>query len=480
MSRFLQRGDEVTPKEVLALCREKDVKAVDLRFMDFPGLWQHTTIPVRHLTEDVFEDGLGFDGSSIRGWQAINESDMLIVPQPETAFLDPFTQLATLVMICNIQDPITREDYSRDPRNVARKSVNYLKSTGIADTAYFGPEAEFFIFDDVRFDQRPQHGYYYLDSIEAEWNRGRDEKPNLGNKIRHKEGYFPVPPADQTMDIRNEMMQTMIDCGMDVECQHHEVSTAGQAEIDLRFSDMITMADQLLMYKYIIKNVARKWGKTVTFMPKPLFSDNGSGMHTHISLWKDGDPLFAGSGYAGLSEMALNAIGGLLKHAPAVLAFTNPTTNSYKRLVPGYEAPVNLAYSQRNRSAACRIPMYSPSPKAKRVEFRCPDPSCNPYLAFAALLMAAIDGIQNKIDPGAPLDKDIYDLPPEEAAQVPTTPGSLGEALDALEKDHEFLLRGDVFTSDVIDTWIKYKRKFEVDPLRLRPHPWEFCMYYDI
>jgi glutamine synthetase len=448
--------------------------------MDFPGLWQHTTIPVRHLTEDVFEDGLGFDGSSIRGWQAINESDMLIVPQPETAFLDPFTQLATLVMICNIQDPITREDYSRDPRNVARKSVNYLKSTGIADTAYFGPEAEFFIFDDVRFDQRPQHGYYYLDSIEAEWNRGRDEKPNLGNKIRHKEGYFPVPPADQTMDIRNEMMQTMIDCGMDVECQHHEVSTAGQAEIDLRFSDMITMADQLLMYKYIIKNVARKWGKTVTFMPKPLFSDNGSGMHTHISLWKDGDPLFAGSGYAGLSEMALNAIGGLLKHAPAVLAFTNPTTNSYKRLVPGYEAPVNLAYSQRNRSAACRIPMYSPSPKAKRVEFRCPDPSCNPYLAFAALLMAAIDGIQNKIDPGAPLDKDIYDLPPEEAAQVPTTPGSLGEALDALEKDHEFLLRGDVFTSDVIDTWIKYKRKFEVDPLRLRPHPWEFCMYYDI
>ena len=462
------------------MCREKDVKAVDLRFMDFPGLWQHTTIPVGHLSEDTFEDGLGFDGSSIRGWQAINESDMLIVPQPETAFIDPFTQLTTLVIVCNIQDPITREDYSRDPRNVARKAVNYLKSTAIADTAYFGPEAEFFIFDDVRFDQRPNHGFYYLDSIEAEWNRGRDEGPNLGNKIRHKEGYFPVPPADQMMDIRNEMMQTMIDCGMDVECQHHEVGTAGQAEIDLRYNEMVLMADQMLMYKYIIKNVARKHNKTVTFMPKPLFGDNGSGMHTHLSLWKDGDPLFAGSGYAGLSEMALNAIGGILKHAPAVLAFTNPTTNSYKRLVPGFEAPVNLAYSQRNRSAACRIPMYSPSPKSKRVEFRCPDPSCNPYLAFAALLMAAIDGIQNKTDPGAPLDKDIYDLPPEEAAEVPKTPASLDAALMALEADHEFLLRGDVFTADVIDTWISYKRENEVNPLRLRPHPWEFCMYYDI
>ncbi|MCO6458696.1 MAG: type I glutamate--ammonia ligase [Pirellulaceae bacterium] len=470
----------MTPKEVLALCREKAVKAVDLRFMDFPGLWQHTTIPVKHLTEDVFEDGLGFDGSSIRGWQAINESDMLIVPQPDTAFLDPFTELPTLVMICNIQDPITREDYSRDPRNVARKAVNYLRSTGIADTAFFGPEAEFFIFDDVRFDQRAQYGFYYLDSIEGEWNRGRDERPNLGNKIRHKEGYFPVPPADQMMDIRNEMMQTMIDCGMDVECQHHEVSTAGQAEIDLRFNEMVKMADMMLMYKYIIKNVARKRGKTVTFMPKPLFSDNGSGMHTHVSLWKDGEPLFAGSGYAGMSEMALNAIGGLLKHAPSILAFSNPTTNSYKRLVPGFEAPVNLAYSQRNRSASCRIPMYSPSPKSKRVEFRCPDPSCNPYLAFAAILMGVIDGIQNKIDPGAPLDKDIYDLPPEEAAVVPKTPGSLDEALSALEKNHEFLLRGDVFTADVIETWIEYKRKNEVDPMRLRPHPWEFCMYYDI
>ncbi len=477
---WFTKGDTVTPKEVLALCREKDVKAIDLRFMDFPGLWQHTTIPVGCLDEDVFEDGLGFDGSSIRGWQEINESDMLIVPQPETAFMDPFTALPTLNIICNIQDPITREDYSRDPRNVARKSVNYLNSSGIADTAYFGPEAEFFIFDDVRFDQRAHEGYYHVDSIEAEWNRGRKENPNLSNKIRHKEGYFPVPPTDQMMDLRNEMMQTMIECGLDVECQHHEVGTAGQSEIDLKFQEMVKMADQLLMYKYIIKNTAFKYGKTVTFMPKPVFNDNGSGMHTHLSLWKDGEPLFAGSGYAGLSEMAMHAIGGILKHAPSLLAFTNPTTNSYKRLVPGYEAPVNLAYSQRNRSAACRIPMYSPSPKAKRIEFRCPDPSCNPYLAFSALLMAAIDGIQNKIDPGPALDKDIYDLPPEEAASVPKTPALLEEALDALEQDHDFLLRGDVFTQDVVDTWISYKRTEEVDAIRLRPHPYEFCMYYDI
>ncbi len=470
----------MTPKEVLAYCREKDVKAVDLRFMDFPGLWQHTTIPVTKLNEDVFENGLGFDGSSIRGWQRINESDMLIVPQSDTAFLDPFTQIPTLVLICNIQDPITREDYSRDPRNVARKALNYLQTTGIADKAYFGPEAEFFIFDDIRYDQRSNHGFFYIDSNEAEWNRGRVESPNLGYKIRHKEGYFPCPPMDQLMDIRNEMMQTMIECGLDVECQHHEVATAGQSEIDLRFQEMVKMADQLLMYKYIIKNVARRHNKTVTFMPKPLYGDNGSGMHCHISLWKGDKPLFAGSGYAGLSEMALYAIGGLLKHAPALLAFTNPTTNSYKRLVPGYEAPVNLAYSQRNRSAACRIPMYSPSPKSKRIEFRCPDPACNPYLAFAAMLLAVIDGIQNKIHPGEPLDKDIYDLPAEELAKVPKTPGSLDAALDALQADHEFLLRGDVFTPDVIDTWLWYKREHEVDALRLRPHPYEFCLYYDI
>ena len=482
---MMGKGDKLTPKEVLALCREKDVKAVDLRFMDFPGLWQHFTIPVSKLTEDIFEDGLGFDGSSIRGWQAINESDMLVVPQSDTAFLDPFTALPTIAMICNIQDPITREDYSRDPRNVARKAVNYLKSTGIADTAFFGPEAEFFIFDDVRFDQNAHEGYYHIDSIEGEWNRGKNtraagEGPNLGYKLRYKEGYFPVPPADQLMDIRNEMMQTMIDCGLDVEAQHHEVATAGQSEIDLRFNELVRMADSLLLYKYIIKNVAKRHNKTVTFMPKPLFGDNGSGMHCHLSLWKEGEPLFAGGGYAGLSDMALHAIGGLLKHAPAILAFSNPTTNSYKRLVPGYEAPVNLAYSQRNRSAACRIPMYSPSPKAKRVEFRCPDPSCNPYLAFSAILMAAIDGIQNKINPGDPLDKDIYDLPPEELAAVPKTPGSLDDALLALRKDHDFLLRGDVFTPDVIDTWIWYKHTHEADAVRLRPHPYEFCLYFDI
>lgn len=470
----------MTPQEVLALCREKDVKAIDYRFMDFPGIWQHFTTPVSSLDAGVFEDGLGFDGSSIRGWQAINESDMLVVPDPETAFLDPFTELPTLAMICDIQDPITREDYTRDPRNVARKSVNYLKSSGIADTAYLGPEAEFFIFDDVRFDQNAHEGFYHVDSIEGEWNRGREEGPNLGNKLRHKEGYFPVPPADQTMDIRNEMMQTLIECGLDVECQHHEVGTAGQAEIDLRFQELVKMGDAMLMYKYIIKNVARKRGKTVTFMPKPVFNDNGSGMHTHLSLWKNGEPLFAGNSYAGLSDMALHAIGGILKHAPSLLAFTNPTTNSYKRLVPGYEAPVNLAYSQRNRSACCRIPMYSPNPKAKRVEFRCPDPSCNPYLAFSALLMAAVDGIQNKINPGDPLDQDIYEMSPEEAAEVPKTPASLDESLTALQRDHAFLLRGDVFTQDVVDKWISYKRENEVDALRLRPHPYEFCLYYDI
>ena len=468
------------PQEVLALCREKDVKAIDLRFIDFPGLMQHFTIPVNKLTEDVFEEGLGFDGSSIRGWQAINESDMLVVPQPATAFIDPFCDLPTLAMICNIQDPITREDYSRDPRNVARKATAYLKSTGIADTCYIGPEAEFFIFDDVRFDQNQHEGYYHLDSIEGEWNRGRKEEPNLGYKLRYKEGYFPVPPADQLMNLRNEMMQTLTDCGLDVEAQHHEVGTAGQSEIDLRFNELVKMADSMMLYKYVIKNVAKRNNKTVTFMPKPLFGDNGSGMHTHISLWKNNEPLYAGSGYAGLSDLAMYGIGGLLKHAPAILAFSNPTTNSYKRLVPGYEAPVNLAYSQRNRSASVRIPMYSASPKAKRTEFRCPDPSCNPYLCFSAMLMAVIDGIQNKINPGDPLDKDIYDLPPEELAKVPKTPGSLDEALRALEKDHEFLLRGEVFTKDVIETWIQYKLEKEFDAVRLRPHPYEFCLYFDI
>ncbi|MDA0658951.1 MAG: type I glutamate--ammonia ligase [Planctomycetota bacterium] len=470
----------MTPREVLAFCREKDVKAVDIRFTDFPGAWKHFTIPVGKLEEITFEDGLGFDGSSVRGWQSINESDMVVVPQPDTAFLDPFADLPTLAMIGNVQDPITREDYSRDPRNIARKSVNYLLSTGIADTACFGPEAEFFIFDEARFDQRTNEGFYHLDSIEAEWNRGRQENPNLGYKLRQKEGYFPVPPSDQMQNLRNEMMQCMINCGLDVECHHHEVATAGQCEIDLQFGQLVDMADKLMIYKYVAKNVAHRHGKTVTFMPKPLFGDNGSGMHIHISLWKAGEPLFAGSGYAGLSDMALHAIGGILRHAPALLAITNPTTNSYKRLVPGYEAPVHLAYSQRNRSAACRIPMYSPSPKSKRIEFRCPDPSSNPYLAFSAILLAVIDGIQNKLSPGEPLDKDNYDLPPEVTSTVPKTPATLDESLRSLEDDHEFLLRGDVFTSDVIETWISYKREHEVDALRLRPHPFEFCLYYDV
>ncbi len=470
----------MTPNEVLAFCREKDVKAVDLRFMDFPGTWQHTTIPVQMLTIETFETGIGFDGSSIRGWQSIDESDMLLVPQPDSMFLDPFNTLPTLNIVCDISDPTTGEDYSRDPRNVARKAINYLKSTGVADTAYFGPEAEFFILDDVRFDQREHEGYYHLDSVEGQWNRGRVEGPNLGHKVRFKEGYFPTPPTDHLMEVRNDMMQTMIECGLEVECQHHEVGTAGQAEIDLKYTDMVRMADQMMMYKYIVKNVAKRHGKTVTFMPKPIYGDNGSGMHTHVSLWKDDRPLFAGDGYAGLSDIGLHAIGGILRHAPSLLAFTNPTTNSYKRLVPGYEAPVNLAYSQRNRSAACRIPMYSQSPKAKRVEFPCPDPSCNPYLAFSAMLMAVIDGVQNKISPGDPLDKDIYDLPPEEASAIAKTPESLDHALVALERDHEYLLRGGVFTQDVVDTWIGYKREREVEPMRLRPHPYEFCLYYDI
>ena len=470
----------MTPKEVLALCREKNVKAVDLRFMDFPGIWQHFTIPVDKLDEDVFEEGLGFDGSSIRGWQAINESDMLVIPQPETAALDPFTTLPTLSMICNIQDPITREDYSRDPRNVARKAVNYLKSTGIGDTAYMGPELEFFIFDDVRYDQNTQSSYFFIDSVEGQWNRGREEHPNLGNKLRYKEGYFPVPPADQMMDIRNEMMQTLVDAASASRPSTTKWPPPARREIDMKFDNLVAMADKVMMYKYVLKNVAKKYNKTVTFMPKPLFGDNGSGMHTHASIWKGGEPLFAGNGYAGLSQMALYAAGGLIKHAPAILGFACPTTNSYKRLVPGFEAPVNLAYSQRNRSAAIRIPMYSQSPKAKRLEFRCPDPSCNPYLSFSAILMAMIDGIQNKIDPGEPLDKDIYDLEPEELAKVPKAPGSLEESLAALAKDHDFLLRGDVFTTDVIETWIKYKTENEVQAMQLRPHPYEFCLYYDI
>ncbi|MEE9538544.1 MAG: type I glutamate--ammonia ligase [candidate division NC10 bacterium] len=470
----------MTPKDVIKFASENGARMVDLKFMDFPGMWQHFTVPTSHLDETMFEEGVGFDGSSIRGWQAIHASDMIVLPDPETAVMDPFTAVPTLSLICNILDPITREQYTRDPRNVAEKAESYLKATGIADTAYFGPEPEFFIFDDVRFDFQPQCGYYYLDSIEGQWNMGRAEGPNLGYKSRYKEGYFPVPPTDQFMDIRTEMALILEEMGIKVEAQHHEVATGGQAEIDMRFAPLTKMADHLMTYKYVVRNVARKHGKTVTFMPKPLFGDNGSGMHTHQSLWKGGAPLFAGHGYAGLSDLALHYIGGILHHAAALCAFVAPTTNSYKRLVPGYEAPVNLAYSSRNRSAGVRIPMYSPSPKAKRVEVRFPDNTCNGYLAFAAMLMAGLDGIQNKLDPGPPLDKDIYELPPEELAEVPSVPGSLGEALDALERDHEFLLKGDVFTEDVIETWLWYKRTKEVDPVRLRPHPYEFVLYYDL
>jgi glutamine synthetase len=453
---------------------------VDLKFMDFPGMWQHFTVPIVQLEEASFEEGFGFDGSSIRGWQAIHASDMLVIPDSTTAVMDPFTAAPTLSLICNIVDPITKEKYTRDPRNITQKAEAYLKSTGIADTAYFGPEAEFFIFDDIRYDQREHCGYFFVNSVEGQWNTGTDEKPNLGYKARYKEGYFPVPPTDSMADIRTEMVLTMEKVGIQVEAQHHEVATAGQAEIDMRFSTLTKSADNLMWYKYILKNVARKHGKTVTLMPKPIFGDNGSGMHTHQSLWRSGQPLFAGNGYAGLSDMALWYIGGILKHAPALCALVAPTTNSYKRLVPGYEAPVNLAYSSRNRSAGIRIPMYSPSPKTKRVEVRFPDCSCNGYLAFGAMLMAGLDGIQNKIDPGAPLDKDIYELGPEELKDVPSVPGSLDAALVALENDHEFLLRGDVFTQDAVDVWIDYKRKREVDPVRLRPHPYEFVLYYDV
>ena len=468
------------PKEVLQFASENDAKMVDLKFLDFIGIWQHFSVPMSELTEDSFEEGFGFDGSSIRGWQPIHASDMLVVPDPKTAQMDPFTQIPTLSLICNIVDPITKENYSRDPRNIAQKAEAYLKSTGIADTAYFGPEAEFFIFDDIRFDSNEHSCYYFLDSIEGRWNSGREENPNLGYKPRYKEGYFPVPPTDSMQDIRSEMVMVMMSLGIAIEAQHHEVATGGQAEIDMKYAPLTEMGDKLMWYKYIIKNVARRHGRTVTFMPKPVWNDNGTGMHTHQSLWKGNKPLFAGDRYGGLSELALYYIGGILKHAPALCAFTNPTTNSYKRLVPGFEAPVNLAYSSRNRSAGVRVPMYSPSPKAKRIEVRFPDPSCNGYIAFAAMLMAGLDGIENKIDPGEPLDKDIYSLGPEELANVPSVPGSLEGALDALEKDHEFLLKGDVFTPDVIETWIDYKRSKEIDELRLRPHPYEFALYYDV
>jgi glutamine synthetase len=474
----------MTPKDVINLAKENGTKVVDLRFIDLPGTWQHFSISVGELSEDLFKEGIGFDGSSIRGFQAINESDMLLFPDPTTATMDPFTEHPTLVLICDVKDPITGGNYSRDPRYVAKKAEEYVRKTGLADTTYIGPELEFFILDDVRFDQGYNYGFYYLDSDAAFWNSGKEgtpERPNLGHRPRYKQGYFPVPPDDHMQDIRSAMLLALESVGVRIEVHHHEVATGGQTEIDMRFDTLTRMADKVLWYKYVTKNVARKYGKTVTFMPKPIFQDNGSGMHTHQSLWKGEKNIFyEKGGYADLSQTCLYYIGGILKHAPALCALIAPTTNSYRRLVPGYEAPINLAYSQRNRSAAVRIPMYSKSERAKRIEFRTPDPTCNPYLSFAACVMAGLDGIANKIDPGNPMDKDLYELPPEEAAEIKQLPGSLDVVLDALEADHAFLLKGDVFTKDLIETWIEYKRKNEVDPIRLRPHPWEFALYFNI
>jgi glutamine synthetase len=458
----------MTPKDVLKLAKEKGVKIVDLRFIDLPGLWQHFSIPMSELKEDIFEDGLGFDGSSIRGFQTIDESDMLLIPDPTTAQMDP----------------VTGKPYTRDPRYIAQKAEAYVKKTGVADTIYIGPELEFFFFDSIRFDQNYNSGYYFIDSEAGAWNTGLEgsaDRPNLGYKPRYKQGYFPVPPMDKFQDIRSDMVLALESVGVRVEVHHHEVATGGQTEIDMRFDTLTKMADKVLWYKYCAKNTARKWGKTATFMPKPLFQDNGSGMHTHQSLWKGGKNLFyERGGYADISKTCLYYIGGILKHAPALLALIAPSTNSYKRLVPGYEAPINLVYSQRNRSAAIRIPMYSKAEGAKRIEFRTPDPTCNPYLSFAACVMAGLDGVANKIDPGKPVDKDLYELPPAEQKKIKQLPGDLSIVLDNLEKSHDWLLKGDVFTPDVIETWIEYKRKNEVDAVRLRPHPWEFALYFDI
>jgi glutamine synthetase len=475
----LLRRVGMNPREAVEFAKKHKVQMVDLKFVDLLGTWQHFSIPVDELTEGVFKDGSGLDGSSIRGWKAINDSDLLMVPDSTTACLDPFCAVPTMSVVGNVVDPITREPYDRDPRFVAQKAEKYLQSTKIGDASYWGPEAEFFIFDQVRYDQTGHSGYYFIDSEEGAWNIGQ-EGHNLGAKIRHKEGYFPVPPHDTQQDIRGEMVLEMQKVGISVEKHHHETATAGQAEIDIRFGPLVKTADNLMMYKYIVKNVARRHGKTATFMPKPIFGDNGTGMHTHQSIWKEGKPLFAGKEYAGISQLCLYYIGGILKHAPALAAFTNPTTNSYKRLTPGYEAPVLLAYSSRNRSAGIRIPMYSPSAKAKRIEVRFPDPTANPYLAFSAMLMAGLDGIENKINPGEPAEKDLYDLEPEEAAAIRTMPGSLDEALRNLEQDHQFLLKGGVFSKDLIEAWIGYKRKKEVDPMRLRPHPYEYVLYYDV
>ncbi len=470
----------MTPKEFFDFAKEHNAEMVDLKFCDLLGTWQHCSYPIDVLDEGTFEDGLGFDGSSIRGWQAINNSDMLAVPDASSARLDPFFAEPTISVLADIVDPITKENYNKDPRNVAKKGLAYLAQTGIADTCFVGPEPEFFIFDDIRYASSQSQSMYEIDSVEAAWNTGRaEEGGNLGHKPAFKGGYFPVSPTDSFGDLRAEMVNEMRKIGIIVEAHHHEVGTAGQAEIDMEFAPLLKMADQFMWYKYIVKNVAKRNGKTATFMPKPIFEDNGSGMHTHMSLWKEGQPLFAGDGYAGLSDTAINAVGGLLKHGRSILAFAAPTANSYHRLVPGFEAPVTLAMSQRNRSAAVRIPMYSNNPKAKRAEFRCPDPSCNGYIMFTAMMMAMIDGIQNKIDPGDPLDRDIYDMTPEELAETNTTPASLEEAVQALEQDHEYLTKGDVFTDDLIDTWVSWKREEELDQLRLRPHPYEFDLYYN-
>ncbi len=469
----------MTPKEFFEFARKNKAKMVDLKFTDLLGTWQHCTFPVDTWDAGTFVDGVGFDGSSIRGWQGIHVSDMLAIPDPDSAVMDPFFKESTVSVIADIVDPVSRKEYTRDPRHIAKKGSEYLKKTGLADVCFIGPEPEFFIFDEVRYEQNQHTGMYKIDSVEGAWNTARFEEPNLGYKPSFKGGYFPVSPTDTYQDLRGEMALEMQKVGIVVEAHHHEVATAGQSEIDMRFKELVLMGDQYMWYKYIIKNVARRYNKTVTFMPKPVFQDNGSGMHTHFSLWKGGKPLFAGKGYAGLSEMGLFACGGILKHAPAILAFAAPTTNSYRRLVPGFEAPVNLVMSARNRSAGVRIPMYSSNPKAKRLEFRCPDPTANGYIAWTAILMAAIDGIKNKIDPGEPLDRDIYEMTAEELARYPKTPGSLEEAINALEKDHKFLLTGDVFTEDVIDTWINWKREKELNEMALRPHPHEFHLYYD-
>jgi len=469
----------MTPKEFFEFARKNHAEMIDLKFVDMLGTWQHCSYPTRTADERIFEEGLGFDASSIRGWQEIHKSDMMAVCHPDTAAMDPFFEKPTVSVIANIVDPETREEYSKCPRRVARRAAEHLKDTGIADICCVGPEPEFFIFDEVRYEQNQHTGYYQIDSVEGAWNTARFEEPNLGYKPSYKGGYFPVSPTDTYHDLRGEMVYEMMKVGIEVEAHHHEVATAGQSEIDMKYQELTKMCDQFMWYKYIAKNIAKRHGKSLTFMPKPIFEDNGSGMHTHLSLWKGGKPLFAGNGYAGLSKLALNAIGGLLKHAPAVLAFAAPTTNSYRRLVPGFEAPVNLVMSARNRSAACRIPMYSKKPEAKRVEFRCPDPTANGYLAWSAMLMAMVDGIANRIDPGPPLDVNIYEMTPEELAKYPKTPGSLTEAIDALEKDHDFLLAGKVFAEDLIQSWISWKRNEEIEPLALRPHPFEFHLYYD-